>query len=208
MRTLPAPIVAGVITGGAMLLATAAQLAVPAWAASGVAVLLGVVAGLVVAEEIRDARGRREHAAATALAALPAYEALTRSALDLEALPVWPAAANRAGDNGERENRRSGDADMLARQVVDAARALAFRPPRVREAADAVVIAARDLARVVAEIRATSKPGHAGAVDQRVADRHTTAVDALRDANDQFVRVCRVDLGVDRDVNRGVVLPR
>jgi hypothetical protein len=185
------PIVAGAITGGAMLLATVVQLVVPAWAVSGIAVVLGVAAGLVVAELVRDQRVRREHAAAIAYAALPAYQALTDAALDVAELPVWPETRESTSD--------SGDPDQLARRVVDAARALAFRPAPVGEAADAVVTAARDLARVVVEIRATSKPGHAGAVDARVADRHTTTVAALRDAHDRFVTVCRADLGVERE---------
>jgi hypothetical protein len=190
------PILGGVITGGAMLLATAAQMVVPTWAVSGVAVLLGIAAGLVVAELIRDQQARREHAAAAAFAALPNYLAVTNAALDLAALPVWSMARDIAGDSAG-ENSESHDPDQLARQAADAVRALAFRPAAVCQAADEVVTAARELAGVVNEIRATSKPGHAGAIDARVADRHTAAVVALRDAHDRFVTVCRADLGVE-----------
>ncbi|WP_284741877.1 hypothetical protein [Amycolatopsis sp. RTGN1] len=193
LRNLPMPIVAGAISGGAMLLAVAVQAVAPAWAVGGIAALLGVAAGLVVTALIRDRDGRREHAAEDAYAALPSYRAVTGAALDLVALPVWPSDHRRLA-----EDKSNGNPDTLAQPTVDAVRHLDFRPPPVRQAADAVLTTARDLAHVVADIRTTTKPGHRGAIAARVANRHETAVAALRDAHNQFVAVCRVDLGADR----------
>ncbi|WP_132121791.1 hypothetical protein [Actinocrispum wychmicini] len=173
----------------------------PGWAVSGVAALVGIAAGLVLAVPIRDQRARREQAATAAFAALPSYRVLIGAALSLVELLVWRSVRDKSGQSAG-DNSGSGDPDELARPVVYAARALAFQPAPVYQPADAVVTAAREVARVVVEIRSTTRPGPGGAVDLRVADRHAAAVAELRDARDRFVTVCRVALGVEQGSRR------
>jgi hypothetical protein len=188
--------VGGAFAAGAVLIAIAAVQVVPVWAGSGVAVLVGVLAGLMIAGLLRETRFGHAVAAGMAEQVLPSCLALGEVAVTLAGLPVWPASGTAAGGPGVGD-RGDADPDRLAERVADAARALALRPEPVRVAAAGVVGAAADLAGVITDIRATSRPGYRDAVAVHRVDEHTSAVAALTAAHETFVAAVRADLGVD-----------
>lgn len=169
-------IVAATVVG-----AIAATVWLPLWWLSGLLVIdaelavFGVVLMLMPGMRIRRAQAEViEHM-------LPACLDLAAAAHELDNLRVWPQVgpATATGDSARRLRE-------FAERVHRSSHYVAFLPDPARSTGNDVIAAAKELDRVITDIRATTKPGYHGQIDQRVVDRHARAVAAVATAREEF----------------------
>lgn len=111
------------------------------------------------------------------------YPELTRAANKLAQLPVWPI---QAGNPQELFD----EVDTIAQRVAF------FGTAQVSNTITKLLTTAKNLADTITAIRTESRPSHRNTVDQRLTERHHTAVAELDTATAAFAAAGRKDLEI------------
>jgi hypothetical protein len=170
----------------------------PWWGTSLFTLATGLVTGLIAAfaalapkrteRKIERRRLSREHKERS-------YPEITRAAYALTTARLWSTSA----DNGRA---------LLHDLVAASHEAAFFAPADVITTIHRVLDSATALNSTNDDIRATSKPGHNGAIDRARAAEQSQAVDQVRTALQQFINASRTDLELPGPYNVLIPSPR
>jgi hypothetical protein len=162
------------------------------WWSTPVFTLGGVLLTLLVTVWLDHRRGRRESRHRWTEHKMALYSEFLDACDDLRDISVWPA--DRAGEP-------AATLPPLTRIRRVTRRATYPAPGPVRVSLTGVVHAARKLATTIDELRATTKPGHAGALDDRVRPRLEAALSAFDKQVDAFIAASRTDIDITDPVD-------
>lgn len=148
----------------------------------------GVLLTLLVTMWIDWRKAARESRFRWAKEKMALYSDLLDACDELAELQVWPAERG-----GEPVDTRA--PYVRLRRIVRRAYPV---PQPVRTVIDAVLPAATDLVAVIDEVRAASKPGHQGALDDRLRLRFDTARTVFTSRMVEFLDASRIDIDIER----------
>jgi hypothetical protein len=168
------------------------------WWGTPVITFGGVLLTLLVTMWIDRRRSARESRYRWAAEKMALYSELLDACDDLGEIEVWPAerGAEPAGTRAPYVRIR-----RIVRRAYPA-------PHPVRTRMTEVLSAADDLVSTIDEVRASSKPGHRGAVDDRVRSGLRAARTSFAERVDAFLAASRTDIDVEYRRGRVVDAPR
>jgi hypothetical protein len=167
------------------------------WWGTPVVTFAGVLLTLLVTMWIDRRKAARESRYRWAAEKMALYSELLNACDDLGEIEVWPA---------ERGVEPADTREPYVRIRRTVRRAYpAPHPVRTRMAE--VLSAATELVATIDEIRASSKPGHQGSVDDRVRLRLEATRAAFAERVEEFLAASRADIDVEHPSGRAVGSP-